>query len=242
MPMRNSSWFACLPLTIALAVLAGLAPPYVNKRDNFNNNALAGFWSNGATGNIAVAEQNQRLEFLRLGNTGALSSAGVLFNPYGINWKKDFHIEWNYRFKINNMNPSRQLFMGTALVFAGNFPETMTGVACGLLRDGPLLHMGLIQYQNGSIINFDSQIIPQTTGKIEIDWDKDADRLTVKRTGGSPANLNGLYSLLGTQYGTKPMAITQGVFSLNGNVSFSSNNVYVDNWKADFFRRSFPSP
>ncbi len=230
---------ASLPAALVMLVLAGLAPTPLHRSDNFNNNAFAAYWWPGSYFNMTVAETNQRLEFSRLGLTGSLSGSGVVFNPFGINWKKDFHIQWSYRFNLTNVAAGRKMFMGTALVFAGSFPATMTGVGCGLLRDGSQTYVGWMKFDNGALVDFDGQIITQVTGTIEVDWNKAADRLSIKRSGGPPTNLDGFYAEFGTQYGALPIAINLGAFTANGSINFTGSNVYMDNWAADFYKRAF---
>lgn len=235
----HSSWRAAAPLLAALALLAGLAPTIQQRSDNFNNNALANFWSAGTLGPVKIHETNQRLEFSNSGPTGALSAAGVLFNKHGINWKKNFHIEWDYRLNINTIAAPKAFFMGTALPVEGDFPDTMTGLICGLLRDVGGLWIVILVYDKGAIIDSQRTQITQKTGKIEIDWNKAQDRMTVKRKGGTPVHYDGYYALAGGLYGNSPMAINQGIVAGNGNINFKGHNVYMDNWTAEFYRRNF---
>lgn len=239
MRMHCSSWRAVAPLALAVVVFAGLAPTPIHRSDNFNNNSFANFWSTAGLNNKSVDELNGRLEFHNTGPTGSLSAAGLSFNPYGINWKKDFHIEWNYKLNITNMPAPKTMFLGTALPVDGDWPATMTGFACGLLRDSGGLWAGVLIYNNGTVVDFDGIPITQTTGKIEIDWDYSADRMSVHRSGGPSAFIDGYYGFYGATYGTWPMRIIQGCATTNGNINFTGARVYMDNWEADFVKRNF---
>lgn len=59
------------------------------------------------------------------------------------------------------------------------------------------------------------------------------------RSGRSPSNLNGSFADYGLQYGNSPSAINIGAFAASGNMIFSTANVYMDNWEADFVKRAF---
>lgn len=236
----RSTWRAYAPAAIGLAVLAGLVPAPVHRSDNFNNNSLASFWGQGTNGNAAVDETNARLEFHNTGATGTFSAAGLGFEPYGINWKQDFHFEFNYRFKINSAAGTRKAFFGQVFSVAGDVPTTFTGVACGLLRDTGGLWLGVLEFSGGNIIDFSGMPLTQVSGKIEIDWDKSMDRFTVQRSNGGPsAHLDGYYAKNGGAWGTLPMETGLGIITYGGNMSFTGPNCYIDNWEGDFVKRSF---
>lgn len=241
MLLQNAlSWRIIAPLSLALAALAGLAPTPVHRSDNFNNNVLASFWGGGTIGNAAINETNSRLECRNTGPTGNYSSAGVGFEPYGINWKQDFHVEFNYRFKINSASGSRKVFFGAVFAIDGDVPATFTGLAAGLYRDSNGLFLGVLQYENGSIVDTDVVPITQVSGKIEIDWDKSMDRMTVERSGsGASAHLDGYYAANGGAFGNTAMEMGMGVITVGGNVTFTGANCYIDNWEADFVKRNF---
>lgn len=241
MKMRlHSLLLAVAPLVIAMTVLAGLAPTLIHRSDNFNNNALASFWSDGTLGNAKLHETNSRLEFSNTGPTGAASSAGIGFDLYGINWKKNFHGEFDYKLQINNMAAPKEFFLGTALAVDGDIPNTMTGVSIGLLRDVGGLWVGILTFNGGNITDFDGVPVTQTSGRIEFDWNKAQDDFMVRRVGGSWATLHGYYAAHGGLYGTDPMAISMGVIALNGNITFTGAKTYIDNWEMDFYKRAFP--
>lgn len=239
MRTHSSSWRAAAPLLLSIAVLGGLAPVMLHRSDNFNNNALSGSWTDGTWGNLGVTETDSRLEFHTKGATGAASAAGVLFDPHGINWKKDFHIEFTYKLNMNSIAAPKQLFVGAALAIEGDFPQTFTGLACGVLRDVGGLWVGALRFQNGTVVDFDGAPITQKTGKVEIEWDYSADKLTVERSGGPSTEINGYYAANGGAFGTSPMAVTLGAVTYNGNLNFVGNNVFIDNFEMDYFKRPF---
>lgn len=236
-----SSWRILAPFVLVSIVCAAGAPTIIHRSDNFNNNALAAYWTEVNLGNADLNETNGRIEFNNTGPTGVVSSAGIFFEPYGINWKRDFHIEFTYRLNINNLNAPREFFMGTALAVEGDFPQTMTGLAAGLLRDSTGLYVGVFQYDNGEIVASDVEAITQKTGKIEIDWDRSLDQMTVERSNsGGEVELNGYFADVGGIYGNDPMRITQAIATHRGNINFVGSNIYMDNWEADFYRRNIP--
>lgn len=223
--------------SIALVVLCAFAPTPVHRSDNFNNNVLASFWDQGHDGNLRVREFHQRLEFRTVGPT-SLDAAGVAFNPYGINWKQDFHIEFDYRLSIpGNIGASRVL-LGAVLELFGDFPN-ITGVVAGVMRQGNTLFLGAFTFNNGVITDIDGIAITQTGGRIQVDWDKSADRLTIRR-GGQTAHLDGMFANWGGAFGNSPMAIVLGCLVQNSGVNFNGNKAYIDNWEADFVKRLFP--
>jgi hypothetical protein len=228
-------------LVVTLTVLAALAPTPVHRSDNFDNNSLANFWTEGHFGNLRLREKNQRLEFRTVGPI-SLDAAGVAYTPYGINWKQDFHIEWDYRLNLTgNLTPVRWM-MGTVLLLTGAWPESVTGVVCGLLREGNFLYIGILTFEDGALIDIDGVIVTQTSGRVEIDWDKSADRLTVSR-GGQSTHVDGLFAMWGAEFGNSPMAMTQGFQVSNGSgITFTvtGSKAYMDNWEADFVKRLFP--
>ncbi len=239
LPMHFTSRRAIAPLSFALIVLAGLVPAPVHRSDNFNNNALASFWGHGTNGNASVDETNARLEFHNTGPTGTFSSAGIGFEPYGINWKQDFHVEFTYRLKVNSVTGSKKVFLGAAFAVAGDVPATFTGLAAGLFRDSNGLFVGVLQFTNGNIVDFDLTPITQISGKIEIDWDKSMDRMTVQRSGGPSTHLDGYYAANGGTFGNTAMETGIGLITYGGNMTISGANCYLDNWEADFVKRNF---
>lgn len=237
----GSRFAAMISGSVLMFALAGLAPTPVNRSDNFNNNSLAAFWEAANFGNLAANETNSRLEFRSTGSTGMLSAAGVLFQPYGINWKQDFHIEWTGRMKIDMISFPRTCFMGTLLIIAGEYPDTMTGLGAGFYRDSSQLYFGVARFENGAVMTFDgSPTLLTADSLVEVDWDRSLDRLTAKLTGGPQGVHTGFFTDFGGAYGHTPMAIIQGIVTRNGHVPLNGSKARIDNWKAEFVRRNFP--
>ncbi len=239
-PRTNHQWLVAGPLAVALVVLAGLAPAVVHRSDNFNNNSIAAFWGNGASSNSNVVETNGRLEFNNTGPTGDFSSAGAVFLPFGINWKHDFHVEFDYRLKVNNAAGTRQVLLDASFSVAGVTATTFTGLAAGVMRDSSGMKVGIFEYENGDIVASHTAPITQFSGTIEIDWDKSMDRMTVQRSGGPSVHLDGYFAANGGTYGNTPMETGIGVITYGGNVNYTGANCFIDNWQADFVKRAFP--
>lgn len=233
-----------LPMLLLIssrAALTGLAPSPVHRSDNFNDNAPASFWRAETVGNLAVGETASKLQFRSTGSTGAVSAAGVLFKPFGINWRKDCHIEWTGRLKIDAMPFPRKCFMGTLLIVAGEYPTTMTGLGAGFYRDNSQLWFGVLRFENGAVVSIIGSLSLLTVDSlVEIDWDKSIDRLTAKLTADHEGFQSGFFADFGATHGNTPMAIIQGVLTLDGHVPLNGSKARMDNWSASFFKRAFP--
>lgn len=237
MMRKHSMWRAIAPAGLAMFVLAGFVPTPVTVTDNFNNNSIGNLWTTTTFGGKGVAEVNQRLQFDANGATGQLSFAGLEVRPWGANWKQDFTLNFDYKLNLANVGGNKQVFLGFGLALAGQWPTTITGMGCGLLRDSSGLHAGFFRYTNGNITDQDGFNVAATTGEIEVEWDRSSDNMTVTR-GAQSITYHGLYSQLGAAHGMDPMIITLGCATMHGNITFPGTRVYADDFQFHGVKRA----
>jgi hypothetical protein len=177
MIMRKHSVHGAMALgAVALAGLCAFVPTPVTVSDNFNNNSVnQNLWEIASFGGKNVAEVNQRLQFSANGATGLLSFAGLLVEPWGANWRRDFEIEFDYKLNLANVAGNRAVFLGVGLALEGDWPTSFTGLGAGLLRNNDGLFLGWFKFENGVQVDFDGIPIAQVSGQVNVEWDRSDD-------------------------------------------------------------------
>lgn len=226
----------------ALVATAGLAPTPVTVRDRFTDNAInLNLWRSLQVGSVGTDEDNRRLEFYAMNPTGDFSYGGLGIDPWGANWSRDFVIRLDYKLNLptSAVPGDRIVWVGVDMSVAGNLPETSVGYAAGVTRDRTGLYVNIMRFDgsgSGPVQLKTAPITGATSGTLEIEWDRSADRLTA-RVGGVSTFLTGPWSRYGAARGFHPMLLAVGCTTLYGDITFVGTRVFVDNFEFTGFKK-----
>jgi hypothetical protein len=241
---RTPMPFCC---TVALGAasmiaLAGFAPDDQEKflfTENFNDNSIDPPWDSGSFSGKAVTNANGRLQFSANGATGQLGFAGLVVEPWGANIRRDFQVEANSFINLTNVTGNELVFLGFGFANEGDlaeFPNTGTVLGAGVLRTSAAILLGWVKLVDGAVVDFDGDIITQTSGKITVEVDKSDNELSIRRNG-QTVTYNGFFTDFGAAHPTDPLVITLGCVTANGNASFPGSRVRLDNFEFNGFKR-----
>lgn len=175
----------------------------------------------------------------------ALSHASMEIWPWGADLREDFRLRWVYHMAIGRFwfiaNPNLRVFHGMALAVEGEWPESMTGVACGLLQDANLLRLVLITYENGVETDIRSVPVPNRRGAVNIHWDAANDRLTVRRglVSVHRSGLKAMWEAGGADFNVRPLTINFTASSENGEINIAGR---IEDDRLDFGGAILPRP
>jgi hypothetical protein len=239
---RRAFFFATCALACTLAGLVGFAPTKYTRTDNFNDNFItpARWWELGWNfQNMTLAETNKRLEFKCNDDGGDTENfAGVYVPNWGVNWRRNFRVEFDFHLDLPNIIGFNTVVFGTFFCLENEVPIGNTGLGAGVIRDRDGLWLGIIHYEFGEWIEVSRVPLPNTSGRAVITWNRANDRMSI-RVGNRVAHFDGFEAIYGLEHGHEALMLVQGCIASDGQFNFPGSRAYFDDWLFSGFRRGF---
>jgi hypothetical protein len=140
---------------------------------------------------------------------------------------------------VNNANGEKDVTLAIALALAGQIPNTFTGYAAAVQREGNNLSLFLDRFTNGNDVETEETPITSIQGNLILEYDRSSDRLTA-RIGSTSLHFDGVWALHGAAHGDEPMIIAIGCVTSDGNITFPGTRVYLDNFTFTGVKKARP--